>query len=479
MVFAVVFFLNAAANFLFGVVLSAILGPAEYGRYATIALAATTLGGAAFDWLRLSSLRFSGDQEGRERIAASLDLGYLVLIGLLYLGVVVAMGLGLRFGLSATQCLLLPLLAVALTRLDYAGAQFRAREQARAFVKLFGGRQALTLTICVAVAYVTHDSTYTIGSIAIANLIPMMFVMSELRTPGSKLSHASRDSLTRFFLYAKPIVISLVIYQVILLINRQAALGHLGADATGKLSLATDLGLRMFLAINTLPEMLLFQYALRLDREQGRAAAERQISVNVVLVLGFLAPLTAGYMALAPTFEKLIVPLAYRGSFADLTLELAPGFLAYCAISSTVNPVLQLAKRTWPLTIAALVALAADILQLTFFGAGETIHSLAIAYSVSLIIGFLVAAALALRNRAIRPKIRDLAVIVAATAAMSAVVRPLNGVVNSPVLCALIAVAAGALCYGAIVLAFDVGGVRAMVLERIRSRRAGALSSLA
>ena len=72
MVFAVVFFLNAAANFLFGVVLSAILGPAEYGRYATIALAATTLGGAAFDWLRLSSLRFSGDQEGRERIAASV-----------------------------------------------------------------------------------------------------------------------------------------------------------------------------------------------------------------------------------------------------------------------------------------------------------------------------------------------------------------------------------------------------------------------
>ena len=64
-------------------------------------------------------------------------------------------------------------------------------------------------------------------------------------------------------------------------------------------------------------------------------------------------------------------------------------------------------------------------------------------------------------------------------AAMSAVVRPLTGVVNSPVLCALIAVAAGALCYGAIVLAFDVGGVRAMVLERIRSRRAGALSSLA
>ena len=52
MLFSVTFFLNAAANFAFGIALSAILGPAEFGRYATAALAAITLAGATLDWLR-------------------------------------------------------------------------------------------------------------------------------------------------------------------------------------------------------------------------------------------------------------------------------------------------------------------------------------------------------------------------------------------------------------------------------------------
>jgi len=36
MVFAIVFLPNAVANFLLGIILSALLGPAEFGRYATV-----------------------------------------------------------------------------------------------------------------------------------------------------------------------------------------------------------------------------------------------------------------------------------------------------------------------------------------------------------------------------------------------------------------------------------------------------------
>ena len=180
-----------------------------------------------------------------------------------------------------------------------------------------------------------------------------MALASALRTPGATLSQASRENLTRFFVYAKPIVASLVLYQLIGLLNRQSALDHLGAGATGQLSLATDVGTRLFQAINSLPEMLLFQYALKCEREHGRAAAERQIGANIVVVFALLAPLAAGYCAMAPTFQALLVPLAYRGDFARLSVELAPGFVALCALASMLNPVFQLAQRTWPLTIAA------------------------------------------------------------------------------------------------------------------------------
>jgi O-antigen/teichoic acid export membrane protein len=474
MLFAVVFFLNSSANFVFGVALGAILGPAEFGRYATVALAATTMGGAFFDWLRLSSLRFSGDDSGREGVAASLDVGYLVMMGLLFVGAAVVVGAGATFGLGTALLALTPLLAVALTRVDFSGALFRSRDQARAFAALFGLRQGLALTLVISVAWYTRSSALTVAALAASSLVAAIALSPALRTPGSRLRLASGRRLALFALYAKPIVASLVIYQLILLINRHAALEHLGAEATGKLSLATDVGLRLFLSINSLPEMLLFQYALKREREEGREAAERQLGANAGLALALLAPMTAGYMAMAPTFEALLVPMAYRGDFARLSLELAPGFVLYCAISSTLNPVYQLAKRTWPLTIAALVALGADLVQLLAFDAASSVDGLARAYTISLGVGFLVAAGVAFRTPAARPRLRDVAIIAAATLVMALAIRPLNGIAPPAVVAALALIVGGAI-FGGILLLFDVAELRARVFERLR--RPGALAA--
>jgi len=470
MFIAVAFFLNVTANFVFGVAVSALLGPAEFGRYATVALAAVTLGGAMFDWLRFSSLRFAGDSEGRKQVAASLDVGYLLMMGLLCLGAGAVALSGVRFGLTPSLLMLTPLLAIALNRCDFTGALFRARDQARAFAALYGLRQLLAFTVVVGVAYRTREAAPTIAALAATSLIPAIALASALRTPGARLNQANRENLARFFVYAKPIVASLVIYQLIGLINRQSALDHLGADATGQLSLATDLGVRLFQAINSLPEMLLFQYALKRERESGREAAERQIGVNIVLVFALLAPLAAGYMAMAPTFEALLVPSAYRGDFARLSLELAPGFFAWCAISSMLNPVFQLAKRTWPLTIAALIALATDLALLHFGGAARSTDALARAYSISLAVGFAVSLMIASRNPAVRPKAREIAIITMATLVMALAVRPLNGL-GSPAVAALLALIVGGGSFGSALLVFDVAGLRARALAAWRAPR--------
>jgi O-antigen/teichoic acid export membrane protein len=468
MVFAVVFFLNSAANFVFGVVLGAWLGPAEFGRYATVALAATTLGGALFAWLKLSSLRFSGDADGRREIAASLDLGFIVMMAGLYLGVAAAALLGWSFGLAPLSLALMPLLAVALTRVDYSGAQFRAREQGGAFTALYGVRQLLAFTIVLAVVRFTRDSTMTLAALAATSFIPAVAVGRAMRTEGARLAHARASDLKQFLVYAKPIVASLVIYQVIALINRQAALNHLGADATGELSLATDVGMRLFLAFNSLPEMLLFQYALKREREEGLAAAEKQIGLNIVLVLALLAPLTAGYMAMLPTFQTLMVPAAYRGDFARLSLELAPGFFAFCFISSALGSVFQLDKRTWPLTIASVAALGCDFVALGLGGA-DSIDALARAYTISMGVGLAISAVLAFRKPGVRPRARDVMAIAAATLAMALAIRPLNGL-GSPTLAALSALVVGGGLFGGAMLLFDVAGARAFFAEQWRLR---------
>ncbi len=469
MLFAIVFIINAAGNFAFGVAISAFLGPAEFGRYSTVAILASTLSGAAFDWIRQSALRFSGDPSERQRIAASLDAGYLAVMALLYTGAVACALTGHTFGLSTTAFLLTPLLTVALSRVDLSGALFRARNQARPFAWLFGLRQSLAFTAVLATAYFTRNATATLIALAVCTFIPPVAIGAALRTPGARIANASAKTLLRFLVYAKPIVASLVILQMIILINRQVALHQLGPEATGQLSLASDLTQRMFLALNSLPEFMLFQYALKREREEGRAAAEKQIGVNIVLTLGLLLPLTAGFMVMVPTFERLLVPAAYHGDFARLAVDLAPGFLMWCAVSSVVNPIFQLRQKTWPLTLAALGGLGVNLGLLEFTDAAASVDGLARATSIGLGVGFVLAAALALRQRAIRPSARDLAVIVLASGVMAYAVRPLNAL-HSPAVAALAAIVVGGAIYGGVVLAFDVAGLRQMLAAKFAHR---------
>jgi hypothetical protein len=126
MIFVAVFFLNAAANFALGIVLSALLGPTEFGRFAMVTLGATTLAMALFDWLRLSCVRFSASLEGRQATAASLEASYLAMIAATAIVVAALLALGLDRGLGASLVALAALMGVVYARSDYTGAQLRA-----------------------------------------------------------------------------------------------------------------------------------------------------------------------------------------------------------------------------------------------------------------------------------------------------------------------------------------------------------------
>jgi O-antigen/teichoic acid export membrane protein len=467
MIFALSFFLNAATNFAFGLTLSAILGPAEFGRYSTVQLASITMASGLLDWLRLSTLRFSGEDANKTATASSLEAGYFALTLVAYALVGASLLFGADFGLGAPLLMMTPLLGVAAHRVDFTGARFRARDEAVPYAGIYGLRQALCFTAVVAVAWMTHDAMLTVGALVAANLIPAILFASRARVVGTALRKASRERLKTFLVYAKPIVVSLVIYQVVALVNRHVALTHLGADATGKFSLANDLALRLFGAAASLPELFLFQYVLKIDRSEGREAAERRQAVNVALALAFLAPLAAGYAAMAPTFEALMAPQAYRGAFAEVSAMLAPGYFALFAITSAISPIFQLKGGTWQLTAASVVALAVDLALVNFTDLPLSVAGLATAMSLSYGAAMLVAAALAWRVSDIRPRALDLIGVAVGTALMAALVRPLNGLASHGLAAAMSLVVAGA-TLGAVYLAFDVGGARALALQALR-----------
>ena len=366
MLIAAAFLINSAGNFALGVLLSAILGPAEFGRYATVALAGLTLSGAMFDWLRLSTLRFAGDIRHQAGFAASLEAANLAITLALMVAAGLAYALRLDFGLGPLLVFLTPLYTVAISRIDYSAAQFRARDQSRPFALIFGLRQLFCFAAAAGVAWLKRDAAAAVAALAVANLAAAIALGPALRLPGATLAAASLKDIQRFFFYAKPLVASFVLYALISLINRQVALAKSGAAETGEFALAFDLSQRLFQALYALPELFLFQYALKRDREEGRAAAEAQIGLNALLALAAFLPIAAGYFALGPTFEQIIVPRAFRGEFARLSLALAPGLICYGAIVIAIYPVFQLAQRTWPVIAAALLALATDAAVLSF-----------------------------------------------------------------------------------------------------------------
>jgi len=95
---------------------------------------------------------------------------------------------------------------------------------------------------------------------------------------------------------------------------------------------------------------------------------------------------------------------------------------------------------------------------------------LARAYSLSLVVATVVSAAVAFRRPVMRPNLRDLALMVAAVVVMVAAVRPFNAL-TSHVVAALAAIAVGGAIYSAILLTFDVAGLRKMLVAKLRSYR--------
>ena len=363
--FAVVFFVNSAANFAIGLTLSALLGPAEFGRYATAMLAAMTLATALFDWLRLSSQRFSGDVEGRARIAASLDLAFLAMMALAVLAVVTAGLAGLRFGFG-------PYRRADAVRRDRQCALrllWRAIAGARA-----GGRLRRALRDAPD-ADLHRSSSPSRCRRATPPPSLRRWRWRASRPPSCwarrcaplarRCRRRAASGCRQFVVYAKPIVASTVIYQLIGLINRQTALDLVrrGGD---RQAVARDRSRTAAVSRRQRPagDPAVSSIALKRDREDGREAARRQIGVNSVIVFAILAPAHRGLYGDGADLRG--ARRAGRLSWRFRAPRASNWRRASSPIARSIRrsiPVFQLAQRTWPLTLAAVVALAADVVD--------------------------------------------------------------------------------------------------------------------
>ena len=139
-----------------------------------------------------------------------------------------------------------------------------------------------------------------------------------------------------------------------------------------------------------------------------------------------------------------------------------PGLAAFVLMMFAVAPIFQIAKRTAPMILAALAAIAADAALVASLPRGQAGYWLASAQSGALVVGLAVALLLAWTTRPQWPRARDILGALAATGAMALALWPLRGSSRAsrfwPAQASL-----GAAIYGALAWMFDVARLRQRV----------------
>ncbi len=278
---------------------------------------------------------------------------------------------------------------------------------------------------------------------------------------------ATRAAAFDFARYALPIVAANMLYQMCPLMNRALASQAHGFAQSGQLSLAYDTGLRIIAAIGSSVDVLMFQLAVRAEHEHGLEVAKAQIGFNMGAVFAILAPTVAGCWLVLPSFERLLIPEAFRGPFAQYFALQLPAFLGF-GLLFCVGPIFQIVKRTGPVVMAGAVALGVNVLAVWALPAGADSSNFAIAQSLAFIAGLGALIALAVWRAPIRPDWRALGFATLATAAMAAAVLPLRAAMAPGVVALLTQASLGGAVYAGLTFATDVCGVRAHVMARLR-----------
>lgn len=459
MLMPLAFLVSALTQFVLGLVLAWIMGPAEFGRYALALAAAIILQTLVFDWLRLAATRFhhasAGVAAGLTRMHLRLGLA-AILLG----GAVAGFASGERVLVG-----LLPFVAFGAGYVEFRAALRRAEFDQFGYAALMLARNIAAIVAMPASAAMGFGAEGVLvaylATLAIAALGDGAFC----RSPAAE--GAARPDIPAFAAYAMPIVGTNLIYLLLFFGMRAGVAQVWGLAEAGRFSLALEFVLKLFTTIGTALDLLLFQLAVKAAREEGGEAGNTRLLANLRLVLAVIAPMALGLAMVRGGIEAVIVSPAFRGAFAEHIGALMPGIALYAFLQYAVHPFSQLNRRTGDLPLAGLAALAAAVLA----GAAGLMAGLAPAKLAGGLLFAAIAAALAIAGQTLRGRrmldARFAAGLVFSLAMLAAGVG-LIGLAGSGFAATAGAITAGVLAYSAAAYATDLAGFRGLIARRRR-----------
>lgn len=474
----VAFILNAGLNFVVGLLVAKLLGPAQFGIFALASAGAVVLNTLLFEWLRLSATRFYSGRVRVEEpwIRQGLDRAYLVLaLGLAALALVVG-----GFDLWANQdpqsravvTAGAALVAVGIGLFDYHAALARARFDGGLYLRLVAVKNVLAFAAMTGTALVYPDPISVLVAGGVSQFLAVIVLRRPLRDAPAALQRVRLSQTWRLFLiYGLPLIAANGIYQFLPFLNRWAVADGAGFAEAGYFSLAADIASRSLGTLGTALDLLLFQLAVHAEEHHGRDAAEAQIGRNAAIVVALMLPCAAGFWIVLPALQALVVPEAFRGPFATYAGLLIPGLFCLALTNFALNPVFQIRRRTMPVIGAAVFGLAVNAVCLVLLPPRFGPEGIAMAQSAGMAAAMVLLGARALLGpQRIALPWREILAAAGASLAMTLCLLPLRHA--SPWQALGIGVPAGLLIYAGCVWLFDIAGLRTIAAARLRQREA-------
>jgi O-antigen/teichoic acid export membrane protein len=460
------FLVNTIFNLIVGLIVAKFLGPEEYGKFA-LAIGVMTFGQAlAFEWIRQCAVRFYSERTQAEapKVRATLDAAFAGFSLLFFPLAAAAAFLGPEFSLPREMVGLAFAASIANGLFDYQTALVRARFADRLYLKLVVTKNLFAVVFTAGGAWATGSAKIALLA-GMGSLMFSVFIWRrKLTDSDARLTVADKKLARVYAAYAAPIVVSIMLYQLIPLINRDLAARFYGFAETGRFALAYDLGLRAVAALGSALDVLLFQIAVRAHDKQGEDEAKAQVAQNIGVVFAILVPACVGVWIVLPSVEVLVVPQAYRGAFSHYLTLMLPGLVCVGIGQFSLNAIFQIARKTWPLTVSALIVCIADPLFFWLLR-DEGVSGLAKAQSLAFAAGLASLILFAMASRPQWPRLRDLALTLVAAGGMAALAAPLRSLEPGLPLMLTQIVLAGSF-YLLIVAVFDLAGLRRAFLVK-------------
>jgi O-antigen/teichoic acid export membrane protein len=427
MLVLVTFIVNAGFNFALGLLIAHFLGPADFGRYAFAQAVGVLINVAFVDWIKLGTTRFYSEKTRAERpsLRPTLDAGFMISSLMLSAISVLFLVSDVNLGLSTALAAMVPAVAISYGLFDYHTAMTRSLFNDALYARIVVGKNLFALLLTVGGAWYFRDPVIVLAGLCLSQIIAWLSVRRPLREPG-RSGPPLPSIAVMLFMYAMPIIVANTFYQIVPIYNRAAISIALGVAEMGQYSLAFDLSTKLFSTIGSAFDILLFQLAVRIYHEQGLQAARQQLATNLGLLIGGIAPLALGLWFVLPSLDAIFIPAEFQGVFSSYVAQLIPGLTALSIMLYGLNPVLQIRNRTYPIIIAGIVGILADIVLIYLLPAGAPGTAYAWAQTMAMGMALAVTILFVLAIMPVWPRGRAVIGCLAGLVAMSLVLWPLR-----------------------------------------------------